>query len=47
MYLAGLGLNEYIAGDIFAELLEYRRFPDELFTGSFGRLEVLKQIMRY
>ena len=47
MYLAGLGLNEYIAGDIFAELLEYRRFPDELFTGSFGRVEVLKQIMRY
>ena len=47
MYLAGLGLNEYIAGDIFAELLEYRRFPDELFTGSFGRVEGLKQIMRY
>ena len=47
MYLAGLGLNEYIAGDIFAELLEYRRFPDELFTGSVGRVEVLKQIMRY
>ena len=47
MYLAGLGLNQYIAGDIYAELLEFRRFPDELFTGSVGRLDALKQIMRY
>ena len=47
MYLAGLGLNQYIAADIYSEVLSYRRFPEELFTGSFGRLEVLKQIMRY
>ena len=47
MYLAGLGLNQYVAGDIYAELLTNRRFPEALFTGSIGRLEVLKQIMRY
>ena len=47
MYLAGLGLNQYIAGDIYGELLAYRRFPEELFRGSVGRLQVLKQIMRY
>ena len=47
MYLAGLGLNEYIAEDIYEALLEFKRFPDELFTGSPGRLEVLRQIMQF
>jgi spermidine synthase len=47
MYLAGLGLNQYIAGDIYSELLQYRRFPVELFVGSFERLRVLRDIMRY
>lgn len=47
MYLAGLGLNRYIAEDIYDELLRFKRFPDELFTGSTARLEVLRQIMQY
>jgi spermidine synthase len=47
MYLAGLGLNRYIAEDIYDELLRFKRFPDELFTGSTARLEMLRQIMQY
>ncbi len=47
MYLAGLGLNRYIAEDIYDELLGFKRFPDELFTGSSARLEVLRQLMGY
>ena len=47
MYLAGLGLNEYIAEDIYEDLLEFKRFPDDLFTGSAGRLEVLRQLMQF
>jgi len=47
MYLAGLGLNRYVAEDIYDELLKFQRFPDELFTGSTARLEVLRQMMQY
>jgi len=33
-YLAGLGLNLYDAGPIYAEMLQYRKFPDNLFIAS-------------
>ena len=32
-YLAGLGLNSYESGTIYSAMLEYRRFPDEIFIG--------------
>ena len=32
-YLAGLGLNWYQSGTIYSDMLEYRRFPDEIFVG--------------
>jgi len=33
-YLAGLGMNLYQYGTIYAEILKYQRFPDDLFSGS-------------
>ena len=33
-YLAGLGLNLYQSGPIYAEMLVYRRQPQDLFVGS-------------
>ena len=47
MYLAGIGLNEFMAGDIYAELLAHRRFPDKLFTGSIETLRLLRDNLRF
>ena len=33
-YLAGLGLNLYESGPIYAEILRYRKFPEDMFIGS-------------
>jgi spermidine synthase len=41
-YLAGMGLNFDDPGSIYAEMLTYRRFPRELFTGSEQRLRDLE-----
>ena len=40
-YLAGLGLNVYQAGPIYADMLMYRQDPGDLFVGSD---ELLKQV---
>lgn len=45
MYLAGLGLNQYVSGDIYRDMLEYRRFPDELFSGDPNRIAGLRSMM--
>jgi spermidine synthase len=41
-YLAGMGLNQYQSGRIYADIVRYRRFPEDLFTGS----EALRQSLR-
>jgi spermidine synthase len=41
-YLAGLGLNLYQSGAIYADMLAYSRYPENLFVGSDG----LKQAVR-
>jgi spermidine synthase len=41
-YLAGLGLNLYQSGTIYADMLQHNRFPEALFVGSEG----LKQALR-
>ncbi|MFZ3315700.1 spermidine synthase [Mycobacterium sp.] len=41
-YLAGVGLNFDEPGSIYAEMLEYRRFPRELFTGPEQRVGALE-----
>src|SRR5204862_6903311 len=33
-YLAGLGLNLYLSGPIYAEILAYRKPPTDLFVGD-------------
>ncbi len=37
-FLAGLGLNRYDQGAIYSQMLQYRRYPQELFEGSPERL---------
>jgi spermidine synthase len=44
-YLAGMGLNFDEPGSIYAEMLEYRRFPRELFTGPEQHVRALEDRM--
>jgi spermidine synthase len=44
-YLAGLGLNEYLAPTIYNRMLNFGSFPADLFTGSEVRLMQLKAAM--
>ena len=41
-YLAGMGLNLYQSDAIYADMLQYRRYPDELFTGSDATKQTLR-----
>ena len=45
-YLAGLGLNLDDAAAIYAGMLAYRRFPDDLFVSSEGRVDSLRRAIR-
>jgi spermidine synthase len=45
-YLAGLGLNLDDAASIYAGMLAYRRFPDDLFFSSEGRVDSLREAIR-
>jgi spermidine synthase len=37
-YLAGLGVNMYDQAGIYSQMLQYRKYPDGLFTGSPERM---------
>jgi hypothetical protein len=41
-----MGLNVDDPAAIYAEMLKYRRFPHELFTGSEQRLRTLEGLLR-
>jgi spermidine synthase len=41
-YLAGMGLNLYENGAIYDDMLNYRRFPADVFTGSAASLQMLR-----
>ncbi len=41
-YLAGVGLNVNEADNMYAEILKYRRFPDDVFVGSEPQLGLLR-----
>ena len=41
-YLAGLGLNANEGDNVYAEILKYRRYPEDLFTGSEPTLAQLR-----
>jgi spermidine synthase len=45
-YLAGRGLNLYRADVIFADMLNYAKEPEGIFTGSPDRMEALLQKIR-
>ena len=44
-YLAGMGLNQYEDETIYDQMLRYRKFPENLFVGSTGELDYLRQIL--
>ena len=37
-YLAGMSLNHYDQGPIYADMIKYRKFPEGVFTGSPERI---------
>jgi spermidine synthase len=41
-YLAGLGLNSRASEAIYSKILSYRKFPEDLFTGTGERIEGLR-----
>ncbi len=41
-YLAGLGVNYNTAAPIYQEMLGYRKFPEDIFSGSMERIQQLK-----
>jgi spermidine synthase len=45
-YLAGLGLNLDDAAAIYAGLLAYRHFPEDLFVSAEGRVDSLREAIR-
>src|SRR5262249_29250420 len=45
-YLAGLGVNSMAFQKIFGELLNYRKFPPDLFHGSEARIDALRTLLR-
>jgi len=45
-YLAGIGLNLDNSAAIYAGMLAYRRFPEDLFVSAEGRVESLRLALR-
>jgi spermidine synthase len=46
-YIAGLGLNEQSQDAIFKGMVAFARFPEQLFTGSTERMNILQQAISY
>jgi spermidine synthase len=44
-YLAGWGLNSVTAPQVYRKVLSYRRFPEDLLTGTGERLEALREVL--
>jgi spermidine synthase len=45
-YLAGMGLNLYQSGPIYADMLQHVRYPEKLFTGSPASLQALRDAIQ-
>jgi len=45
-YLAGIGLDLDDSAAIYAGMLAYRHFPEDLFTGTEGRVDFLRDAVR-
>jgi spermidine synthase len=46
-YLAGLGVNQFHSDRIYADMLRYRRFPEDLFVGSEARKQSLREAIEH
>ena len=44
-YLAGMGLNEDNPATVYNEMLAYRRFPPDIFSGSAERIATLQSLL--
>jgi spermidine synthase len=44
-YLAGMGLNLQIAPQIYRDILAYRKFPEDLITGTGDRINALRVLI--
>ena len=44
-YVAGWGLNSVMAAKIYRGILSYRKFPEQLMTGSSEHLEILQEVL--
>jgi spermidine synthase len=45
-YLAGIGLNLDESAAIYASMLSYRRFPEDLFINAGGRVDALREAVQ-
>ncbi|PYS52812.1 MAG: SAM-dependent methyltransferase [Acidobacteria bacterium] len=44
-YIAGWGLNSVTAAQVYREVLSYRRFPEDLLTGTGERMDALRDVL--
>jgi len=44
-YIAGWGLNSVTAAQVYREVLSYRRFPEDLLTGTGERMDALRELL--
>src|SRR5579875_394939 len=44
-YLAGMGLNATVSAKTYADILAYRKFPEDLFEGSDARIAALRKVI--
>ena len=45
-YLAAMGLNRDDSATIYASMLAYRRFPEDLFVSAEGRVDSLRRAIQ-
>ena len=46
-YLAGLSMNQFRSDRIYAEMLQYRRFPSDVFIGSDATTQLLRAAVEH
>ena len=44
-YIAGMGVNSITSPQVYHEILTYRRFPEDLLTGTGGRIDALHELI--
>jgi spermidine synthase len=44
-YIAGMGVNTVASAQLYREIMQYRKFPEGLLTGSGGRMDQLRAMI--